>query len=294
MERSIRELVPCVRRELEERDTDHDLFHGSWDWHSSAHGHWALLRASEVVGDADNLSWVVDRIRSPAMAAELTYLERHPDFERPYGRAWLLRLMRTFERHTDDDRHRPAVNGLAQDLFQGVVDTALSPDTPEYLNPSWALIQLHAWATHAADRDLADRVEAVVAEGFTGPAAPLSRDGEGGGEFFSLWGVRALLIQQVLGDAALRTWLDNQSVDPTQVPLVSELRCAHHLAIHASRAWGLWACAQATSEPAWTQAYARHVEASLALHGPWEHDRRAYAHWVPQFTLYALLLPVGP
>ena len=30
---------------------EHPLFHGSWDWHSSCHGHWAFLEATNLIGD---------------------------------------------------------------------------------------------------------------------------------------------------------------------------------------------------------------------------------------------------
>ena len=62
--------------------------------------------------------------------------------------------------------------------------------------------------------------------------------------------------------------------------------------MNASRAWGLWSVYRATGDVRWLEAYDQHVEASLALHPIWVHDRRSYTHWVPQFTLYALLRPL--
>ena len=37
----------CFKEQLQFEDNkQHPIFHGSWDWHSACHGHWALLESS--------------------------------------------------------------------------------------------------------------------------------------------------------------------------------------------------------------------------------------------------------
>ncbi|NEB80565.1 DUF2891 domain-containing protein [Streptomyces sp. SID14478] len=69
-------------------DTLHPAFYGAYDWHSSVHMHWLLLR-TDPAPHAD----LLDRHLTPAnLTEEAAYLLAHPGFERPYGWAWLLAL----------------------------------------------------------------------------------------------------------------------------------------------------------------------------------------------------------
>ncbi|MFI0215999.1 DUF2891 domain-containing protein [Streptomyces lydicus] len=76
--------------------TLHPAFHGSYDWHSSVHMHWLLVRLLRRCPDRvprDAVTGVLDARLTPAhLAAETAYLRAHPSFERPYGWAWLLAL----------------------------------------------------------------------------------------------------------------------------------------------------------------------------------------------------------
>ena len=110
----------------------------------------------------------------------------------------------------------------------------------------------------------------------------------GKGEFFSLWSLQVLLIFSVLGPERLKNWLDSQKIDDVQV--VEELLSDHHLSINASRAWGFHALYSATGDEKWQSAYVEHVRAAIGLHSEWKDNRSAYSHWVPQFTLYAILI----
>jgi Protein of unknown function (DUF2891) len=76
----------------------HPIFYGSFDWHSSVHGHWLLVRALKNYPDlaqAKELITLLDaRFTPEAVAAEAEYLTHklRETFERTYGWAWLLKL----------------------------------------------------------------------------------------------------------------------------------------------------------------------------------------------------------
>ncbi|MFE9329601.1 DUF2891 family protein [Streptomyces sp. NPDC006925] len=93
----------------------HPAFYGAYDWHSSVHMHWLLLRLLRTPwrsGDQRRRAAVVralDAHLTPdALAVETSYLRTHPSFERPYGWAWLLAL--TSESAADTPEH-PAGGG---------------------------------------------------------------------------------------------------------------------------------------------------------------------------------------
>jgi hypothetical protein len=81
-------IASCVVR----RDTTHHAFHGCIDWHSAAHGTWALVAIMRATGD-DRYTATIREILTPGtILAETELLMKRPTFEMPYGRAWLLRL----------------------------------------------------------------------------------------------------------------------------------------------------------------------------------------------------------
>ncbi len=78
----------------------HPVFYGSYDWHSSVHQHWMLVRLLRRFPDLPQRDAIHGRfdthlVNDPgAVGAEVAYLQ-HParrTFERPYGWAWLLLL----------------------------------------------------------------------------------------------------------------------------------------------------------------------------------------------------------
>ncbi len=82
-------------------------FYGCFDWHSSVHGHWLLVRILRMDPETPLRAAIVDALdvsfTAENIAAEVEYYAG-PDrrsFERPYGIAWFLQLVA--ELHESDD-----------------------------------------------------------------------------------------------------------------------------------------------------------------------------------------------
>src|ERR1700745_3684897 len=73
-------------------------FCGCYDWHSSVHGHWLLVRLLRTFPDAPFAKPARDALKQSLTAenlkTEAAYLrgDGRASFERPYGLAWLLQL----------------------------------------------------------------------------------------------------------------------------------------------------------------------------------------------------------
>src|SRR4051794_26505292 len=86
-------------------------FYGCYDWHSSVHGHWLLVRLARLFPGAPfaaEARRAVGQSLTPAhIAVEVRYLETEgrTSFERPYGLAWLLQLAAEL-REWDDPQAR--------------------------------------------------------------------------------------------------------------------------------------------------------------------------------------------
>src|SRR3954471_17505117 len=85
----------------------HPAFYGSFDWHSSVHGHWMLVRLLRVFPDLPEKQPIravlAEHLTAKNLQAEADYFSQpnRQSFERTYGWAWLLKLAE--ELHDWDD-----------------------------------------------------------------------------------------------------------------------------------------------------------------------------------------------
>ncbi len=113
----------------------HPAFYGCFDWHSSVHGHWLLVRllrarsGEREPGDADGNADLPEADIRHALEANLTAENlraedeyfRDPgraSYERPYGWAWLLKLQAELYLWDDPDARRwfDALRPLAETI----------------------------------------------------------------------------------------------------------------------------------------------------------------------------------
>jgi hypothetical protein len=91
-------------------------FCGCYDWHSSVHGHWLLVRLLRTFPDAPFAKAARDALKESLTAenlkAEAKYLqgEGRASFERPYGLAWLLQLCAELREWEDPEAREMLAN----------------------------------------------------------------------------------------------------------------------------------------------------------------------------------------
>src|SRR5437899_6453769 len=91
-------------------------FCGCYDWHSSVHGHWLLVRLIRTFPDAPFVAQARDALRKSLTAENLkqeaAYLrgEGRANFERAYGLAWLLQLCAELREWNDDQAREMSAN----------------------------------------------------------------------------------------------------------------------------------------------------------------------------------------
>ena len=113
-------------------------FCGCFDWHSSVHGHWLLVRLVRTFPDAPFAAAARDALRKSLsgdhLKAEADYINGtgRASFERPYGLSWLLQLCAEL-REWDDPQAREMSANLAP-LERAAVDR-LKTWLPKLSNP---------------------------------------------------------------------------------------------------------------------------------------------------------------
>ncbi len=102
----LQQEYPNKTNHTSESDTDHMLtpkklhpvFYGCFDWHSSVHGHWMLIKLLKDFPDLPNkekiITSIAQNITKENVEQEISYfkLPLAKTWERTYGWAWLLKL----------------------------------------------------------------------------------------------------------------------------------------------------------------------------------------------------------
>src|SRR5271169_2326617 len=146
-------------------------FYGCYDWHSSVHGHWLLVRLVRTFPHAAFVPSAREALRQSLtaenLAQESAYLraEGRASFERPYGLAWLLQLVA--ELHEWDDPQardmaanlRPVEQAALERLKAWLPKLSHPVRIGEHSQTAFALGLLLDYARSEGDTKFADLVE---------------------------------------------------------------------------------------------------------------------------------------
>ncbi len=286
-------------------------FYGCYDWHSSVHGHWLLVRLARTFPDAPCVARAREAVGASLtahnIAAEVTYLNGadRTSFERPYGLAWLLQLAAEL-REWNDPQARQWASTLAP--LERAAVARLSDWLPKLTRPirigehdqtAFSFGLMLDWARVAGDgtfeRLLSDRIGAFY---LNDANCPLSYE-PSGQDFLSPCLAEADLVRRVLPSDRFAAWLkaflpqipsDGSSawLEPAIVTDPSDPKLAHLDGLNLSRAWMLEGIASALPQDDARRASlsataARHRTAGVrAVTG--EHYEGA--HWLGTFAVY--------
>jgi hypothetical protein len=291
----------------------HPAFYGSFDWHSSVHGHWMLvrlLRRFPALPEAKDIRAALNRHLTAAnLKAETDYFARteSKSFERPYGWAWLLKLAEELHGWDDSDGKTWAANlkPLAEVIAGRYVEFFPKQTYPirtgVHANTAFGLTFAHDYARTTGDGTLRalveDRAKAYFAKDADVPAAWEP----GGADFFSPSLTEADLMRRVLPGPEFRKWFATflpgaAKGEPKTlfVPAIvtdrTDLQLVHLDGLNLSRAWAMRGVAKVllTEDPArkaLLESAARHTEAGLKYVASGDY---AGEHWLASFAVYLL------
>lgn len=286
----------------------HPLFFGSFDWHSSVHAHWLLVRALRLCPGLPARSHVVDvlnaRFTPERVAGELTYLHQpgRASFERPYGWAWLLKLAAEVRLGGFEDWDR-VLAPLAQafvDRFTTYLPNATYPTrTGTHGNTAFAVALALDWA-RAAHLPAFESLLVHTARRWYEADAGYQAWEPSGVDFLSPGLVEAECLRRVLPAAEFVVWFDRflprlhereprVLLEPAYVSDRTDGHIAHLDGLNLSRAWCWRAIGEALSagdrrSSVCTSAAKAHVAAALP------HLAVDYAgeHWLATFAMLAV------
>jgi len=240
----------------------HPAFYGCFDWHSSVHGHWLLVRLLRLYPEAAFKSRIEASLNQSLtvanIAGEVAYFKAkgRASYERPYGLAWLLQLTAEL-REWQDPRAKgwlealePLETVVATRFREWLPKLAYAIRTGEHSQTAFALGLAVDWARIKGDVQLAALIEQKALEFHSGDTGCNLAFEPSGQDFLSPCLAEADLMRRFLEPEAFAKWLAAfLPVIPKQagadwLPLgvvtdPSDGKLAHLDGLNLSRAWML-------------------------------------------------------
>lgn len=286
----------------------HPAFYGCFDWHSSVHGHWMLVRLLKQFPNISEAEEIRNKLRTNLtkenIRTELAYFcKAEKSWERTYGWAWLLKLSEELYSWNDEQGQilynnlLPLTEKVLQryESFLAVQKYPIRAGT----HPNTAFGLAFAWdyAETTGAKEFQNMVESQAKKHFifdhTCPA-----DWEPGGEdFLSGCMVEADLMSRFLTKRQFSRWFKYfmpkdkllSVALPAKVTDRSDPKIVHLDGLNFSRVWSMYGIMPKLSKNRYRKILLKAAEAHLKASLPFvatEHYEGG--HWLAGFAVYAL------
>lgn len=284
----------------------HPAFYGCFDWHSSVHGHWLLVRLLKEYPALKDSKLIREKLAENLSAenilAEVKYFQRAEEksFERTYGWAWLLKLAGELHGFEDplarelEGTLRPLTDLVAGRWLEFLPRLVYPVRVGEHANTAFAMAFAWDYANAVGDGKLKGLLEKRARDFYLGDrGCPLAWE-PSGYDFLSPCLEEADLMRRVLPEREFAAWLkkflpqlSNRrfALAPGIVSDRSDGKLVHLDGLNFSRAWCLYGIAALKGYSHLRPVADAHMRHSLpAVAG----DSYEGGHWLATFALYAL------
>ncbi len=310
------EHVMNDRGDVQSPKSLHPAFYGCYDWHSSVHGHWMLVRLlaifpnlpeAQAIRQALKVNLTAENIR-----AETAYLQgpNRQSFERTYGWAWLLKLAEELAGLNDAEAKnwlrnlQPLVDALVSRYISFLPKQTYPIRTGVHPNTAFGLAFAFDYARAVGNEPLVvligERSRTYYAKDANYPAG-----WEPGGEdFFSPALMEADLMRRVLSASEFRRWFHGflpqlatgspkALLHPATVTDRTDPKLVHLDGLNLSRAWCMRSVAAAlppgdSARKVLATAARLHADDALAHVASGDYSGE---HWLASFAVYLLSTP---
>lgn len=284
------------------------IFYGCFDWHSSVHGYWSivkLLKDYPQLDESGNVRDILNRNITPGnVSIESAFFRdyNNRNFERTYGWAWLFQLQNELYTWKDEDAQRwyqtlkPLADMLAIKYEEYLPKLNYPIRTGQHDNSAFGLSLSIDYARSIGDTDFEKLIIEYAKRLYMNDVKcnlfyePSSND------FLSPCLEEALLMSKVLDTPEYRIWLkaflpdmfgSNFLLEPGKVSDRTDGHLVHLDGLNFSRATCLYAISKKLPELNHLKLIAdNHLKYSL---GNITNDDYMGSHWLGSFALYALM-----
>ena len=298
----------------------HPVFYGCFDWHSSVHGHWLLVRLLRVMQSenfspqlrAEIIASLNQSFTSSAVAEEVAYFhaENRKSYERPYGLAWFLQLTAEL-RQWDDPQAEiwlqtllPLELVIVKQIKSWLPKLAYAIRLGTHNQSMFAFGLMLDWAAVSEDTEMAGMVRSrSLAFHEQDINCPIAYE-PSGEDFLSPCLMEADLMRRILGPDQFVSWLDSflpgiptdgssDWLAPGIVNDPTDGKLVHLDGVNLSRAWNLKNIASAlpANDPRKASLLATakiHSEVGIANVSAENYEG---SHWLASFATYLVTSP---
>ncbi|WP_103865310.1 DUF2891 domain-containing protein [Aquimarina sp. I32.4] len=285
----------------------HPAFYGCFDWHSSVHGHWSLVKLLKEFPELDKKeeakAKLLKNISKKNIEAEITYFngKHNKVYERTYGWAWLLKLAE--ELHTWNDPFareleqnlQPLTNIIVERFIEFLPKLKYPIRVGEHTNTAFGLSFAWDYANTVQNQKLKSLIETRAKDFYSNDqGCPITWE-PSGYDFLSPCFEEIDLMRRVLAEKEFDNWIStfmpqlkakNFTISVGEVSDRTDGKLVHLDGLNFSRAWVLYGLAVQYKEYEHLFSVANtHINYSLPnLVG----DSYEGGHWLGSFAIYAL------
>lgn len=285
------------------------VFYGHFDWHSSVHAHWTLVRLLRFFPElscAEEVRRALGRkFSEKGLLAEADNLRSNPSFERMYGWAWALRLGLELRGLGGEDARVWA--GWYEPVESAIVENAKAflpkLDWPVrcgfHPESAFPLGQMLDWARGTGEVEFEELIISRAIQFYGGDVSYPVEYEPSGNDFFSAGLNEADLMRRVLSVDDFEQWLggflpDLRSgragnlLNPVSVSDLNDGHLVHLVGLNLSRSWamrGVASCVRGSERSYLLAAAEKHEAAGLAQVSSGSYEGE---HWLGSFAVYLM------
>lgn len=290
------------------------VFYGCFDWHSSVHGHWLLVRLLRVgpqdaVWREEAFAKLEQSFTQDNIDGEIANFSRpaRGSWERPYGVAWFLQLTAELREWDDPqgniwlERLQPLETDIAQSLKDWLPKLAYPIRLGTHNQSAFAFGLMLDWARVSGDREMERLIiQRSLAFHKDDKNCPMAYE-PSGEDFLSPCLMEADLMRRILNQEEFSSWLSDfmpqiptdgsgDWLAPGIVKDASDGKLVHLDGVNSSRAWNLYNIARALPEG---DTRVASLVASAKIHAETgvnavSDEHYSGSHWLASFATYLM------
>lgn len=287
----------------------HPAFYGCFDWHSSVHGHWMLIKLLKLFPEMENaeaIKQAIDQnLSKQNILDEVDYFGQtlNRSFERTYGWAWIFQL--AYELKTWDNPQaeiwlsnlQPLHSHLRNSLISYLPKQTYPIRTGVHPNTAFALGFALDYAKLTEDKAFEEILIQRSKDYYLADKNYPAYLEPNGTDFFSPSLLEADLMHRILEPKEYENWMENylpqipeNILNPAVVSDRNDLQLVHLDGLNLSRAWCMLGIAKhlEKNNPQKKQlleAAEKHLKDALPNIASGDY---AGEHWLASFAVYAM------
>jgi hypothetical protein len=242
----------------------HPAFFGCFDWHSSVHGHWMLVRLIRDFPEMEQKEIrekLSRRLTAENIKTEIAYFKTkyNASFERTYGWAWLLKLhgaLLTFDDTLGNQLGKnlqPLADNVVQQFMAFLPKLSHPLRSGEHINTAFGLTMAHEYAIRTKNKKFKQLIEERARYFYLKDEDANLNYEPSGFDFLSPTFEEIHLMSKVLPREEFIQWLyrfmpsllnPRFTVQPLTVTDRSDGKLVHLDGLNLSRAWCMYSIAK--------------------------------------------------